>query len=433
MNRLVKSKFNIIGLLFLSAALLFQGCFAGDDDPDTPGGDGTFGVDGVVTHANAAGGVDKDDRGNSIYAADDGSVYVTGISSNGTNYDMIIWKYKSDGSLDSSFSGDGIVVYDGGADDKGYAIASDGSDALYIVGKSSNKMTIWKYSTAGEPVSGFGSGGIVTGSDNSCANSLYVRSGSIFVAGDSGNDMAIWKYSDEGVLDPGFDSDGIVTHDGAAGGTGIDSGNSIYVDSDGSVYVAGDSQAASGMRIAIWKYTSTGALDDTFSGDGIVLSGSGSDNSGRSIYMTSSGIYVTGNIDDSADSTVKMVVYKYNHFGTLDDTFSGDGIVTYNDVAGASDYSFGYSVYVSDDDKVYVAGSVQLSATGEDMTIWKFNSDGSLDTSFDDDGVITHNSAAGGNEEDCGRSMYVAADGSVYVTGFSEKVENDEDMVIWKY
>ena len=65
------------------------------------------------------------------------------------------------------------------------------------------------------------------------------------------------------------------------------------------------------------------------------------------------------------------------------------------------------------------------------MVIWRYNSNGSLDNTFGNNGIVHHNTA-GGNDWEEGRSIYVDSNGKIYVTGLSWNGSND-DMVIWKY
>ncbi len=57
---------------------------------------------------------------------------------------------------------------------------------------------------------------------------------------------------------------------------------------------------------------------------------------------------------------------------------------------------------------------------------------GSLDTTFDTDGIVVNASAAGGNGADYGYSITTDANGRILVTGVSWN-GSDVDMVIWKY
>jgi uncharacterized delta-60 repeat protein len=442
---------------------------------------------GIVVDNNAAGG-SGNDEGKSIYVDNNGKIYVTGYSSNGGNYDMVIWRYNSIGTLDSSFGRGGIVVHDNAAGkNKVPSVAMENFAYENFANenrpKTNKKSIIEKELSLGkkfekslptkplvldptmlEPIGGDDKG-----------NSIYVdSSGKIYVTGYSFNissrnkDMTIWRYNSNGTLDTTFDGDGIVVHNNAAGGNGDDEGKSIYVDNNGKIYVTGISYNGRNNDMVIWKYNSDGSLDTSFNGTGYVVdhnaAGGNEDDEGNSIYVDSNGkIYVTGysyNYKRRYEDIFRhkdMVIWKYNNDGTLDTTFGRYGIVVHYDAAWGN-YNHngnpiyyndeGKSIYVDSNGKIYVTGisSRMLYETygsnlrgyrlkGPDMVIWRYNSDGRIDRAFGGGlGYVVHNNAAGGDLDDVGNSMYVDERGEkIYVTGYSVAPLGDADMVIWRY
>jgi uncharacterized delta-60 repeat protein len=463
---------------------------------------------GIVAHHNAAGG-NSDDFGGSIYVDNNGKIYVTGYSFNGRNNDMVIWRYNSNGTLDTTFNGTGIVVHDNAAgknkvpsvamgntadenipktnkksiiekeflpgkklekslpnkvldstmlepisgDDMGKSIYVDSSGKIYVTGysyngRSRNKdMTIWRYNSDGSLDTTFDGDGIAVfknarGDDE--GNSICVDSeGKIYVTGYSyngrNNDMTIWKFNNDGTLDRlTFAIGGEETYDPAfaTGTIGDDEGNSIYVDNNGKIYVTGKGTNVRGNTdMVIWRINNDGTWDTSFFGRGVVVYDSGGDDEGKSIYVDSRRrIYVTGH------NRSDMMIWRYNSDGRIDRAFGGGlGYVVHNNAAGGNGHDGGVSIYVDERrNKIYVAGyswgGPDLGIGSYDMAIWRYNINGELDTTFGEGlGFVVHNSAAGGNRWDAGASIYVDSTGKVYVTGLSYNGSRNQDMVIWKY
>jgi uncharacterized delta-60 repeat protein len=408
---------------------------------------------GIVVHHNAAGG-NSDDFGGSIYVDNNGKIYVTGFSRNSSgNYDMVIWRYNRDGTLDTTFNGTGIVVHDNAAGKNKVPSVAMGNTADENIPKTNKKSIIEKEflpgkkfekslpnkvldSTMLEPISG-----------DDMGKSIYVDSiGKIYVTGYSFNgrsrnkDMTIWRYNSDGSLDTTFDVDGIVVYNSASGD---DEGNSIYVDSEGKIYVTGYSYNGRNNDMTIWKLNNDGTLDRlTFAIGGVktydpaFATGTIGDDEGNSIYVDNNGkIYVTGKGTNVRGNT-DMVIWRINNDGTWDTSFFGRGVVVYD----SGGYDEGKSIYVDSRRRIYVTGS-SYNGRDDDMVIWRYNSDGRIDRAFGGGlGYVLHNNAAGGNDDDVGGPIYVDERGDkIYVTGYSAappssyRSYGSHDMVIWRY
>ncbi|MEI6200176.1 MAG: delta-60 repeat domain-containing protein, partial [Actinomycetota bacterium] len=120
-------------------------------------------------------------------------------------------------------------------------------------------------------------------------------------------------------------------------------------------------------------------VDSTFGKDGNVIT-----NLGGSDVANSTAIQQDGKIIVAGHSDNDFALARYNTGGDLDTSFDTDGTVTTN--FGGTDY--GYSVAVQTDGKIILAGFSNVNGN-YDFALARYNTDGSLDTSFDTDGTVT--------------------------------------------
>ena len=372
--------------------------------------------DGIVTTDIAVG----NDAGQSVAVQADGGILVAGYTFNGPNNDFALMRYNADGSLDTGFGGgDGIVITDiGGGDDRGYSVTVQADGGILVAGHSGSDFALVRYNADGSLDTSFGGGGGIVTTDIA-GNSGYGQSvtiqadGGVLVAGygwtGSSYDFVLVRYNADGSLDTGFGGgDGIVTTDIAGG---WDRGYSVTVQGDGGILVAG----GNGNDFALVRYNADGSLDTSFGGgDGIVTTDiAGGVDFGQSVTVQADGgILVAGSGRNG--SSYDFVLVRYNVDGSLDTSFGGgDGIVT-TDIAGGNDY--GRSVTVQGDGGILVAGYGH-NGSNTDFALMRYNADGSLDTSFGGgDGIVTTDIAG---SWDSGHSVTVQADGSILVAGSS--------------
>jgi uncharacterized delta-60 repeat protein len=365
------------------------------------------------------------DTGYSIAIQADGKILVAGWS--GGNFALA--RYNPDGSLDTTFSGDGKVTTNFGFSAQGYSVAVQGDGRILVAGQSGGNFALARYNPDGSLDTTFDGDGQLTtdfGYSDYGYSVAVQTDGKILMAGYSGSypfsyDFALARYNADGSLDTTFSGDGKVTTDFGAGVD--DQGYSTALQADGKILVAGYSGNYPNQDFALVRYNSDGSLDTTFSGDGKVTTDFGSSSDiVRSIVVQANGkILVAGYSGTPFDYNFALA--RYNPNGSLDTTFSGDGKVTTD--FGGNDA--GFSVTLQADGKILVAGASTINGNS-DFALARYNPDGSLDTSFSDDGKVT---TAIGSGYDYGYSVTVQADGKILIVG--ESSNSDYDFALARY
>src|SRR6185369_13508881 len=97
-------------------------------------------------------------------------------------------------------------------------------------------------------------------------------------------------------------------------------------------------------------------------------------------------ILVVGESADHSQNigTDDFLLLRYNPDGSLDSTFDGDGLVL---TAFAIRQNSARDIVVQPDGKILAAGP-SFQDNGSVVAIARYNTDGSLDTSFDSDGIV---------------------------------------------
>lgn len=432
---------------------------SGGGNPASPL-DITFNSRGWTTGDGAAGGF-GDDAARGIGVDASGGILVAGYSVSVLgDDDMAIWRINGDGSSDWTFNGQGSLTHDsaagGGGDDSAHGMTIDGSGRVLVVGTSrapgpdQADMAAWRYDGDGALDTTFNGLGWVThhdaagGGKGDVATGVAVDpTGRVLVAGYSrrsgGNDdMVVWRFLGDGTLDLGFNGKGWVTHDDAAGGSKQDRGNDLAIDAVGRILVAGHSRGPGGnVDMVVWRFGDDGSLDVSFDGRGWVVhddaAGGGSRDEGRAITLDEWGRIVVTGFSLNATGDADMALWRFGDDGSLDPTLDGRGYLVHDNAAGGANDDAGHAIILDGSRRILVAGTSVNRARNEDMVLWRFESDGGLDTTFNGQGWFVHDSAAGGSGEDVGGAIALDSLGRVLVAGSSMNPAGNRDMVVWRF
>src|SRR5262249_18329443 len=156
-------------------------------------------------------------------------------------------------------------------------------------------------------------------------------------------------------------------------------GTALAVQSDDKVICAGGAFNGSNNDIGVRRFNTDGSLDTSFDGDGLAMIDLGGNEGSNGVTIDSNGTILVASQQDN------IALVRLNTDGSLDTTFDGDGIVITNASPFGSD---GRSIVVQNDGKIVVAG-VSNQSDHTAVLVVRYNDDGSLDTSFDVDGIVT--------------------------------------------
>jgi uncharacterized delta-60 repeat protein len=340
---------------------------------------------------------------NSVAIQSDGKILAGTSVDNGTNKDFAVERVNSDGTPDNTFDADAIQTVDfSGNNDTLNAITLQSDGQIILAGFTSDgthsNFAVARLNTDGSPDNSFNSNGKqVTdfgSSSDDYINAITIQSDGKLVATGYTNDgvhtyLAASRYNANGTPDNSFDGDGVAITDF---GSTRDIARGLVVQGDGKILLAG----SAGDSIGIVRYNADGTLDNTFNGSGKLITAVGSVDSASSIALEPDGKIVVG-----GNSLLRL-----NSNGTPDVTFNGTGIVT---------PSFGFNALViQNDGKIIIAGG------GVSGIIARYNSDGSTDNAFGNDGNGIQSFYSPDPYFLYLKSIKIQADGKIVAAGYQE-------------
>lgn len=304
--------------------------------------DATFGTGGLVRTPTPAGWTSASATAVAVQPADD-KIVVAALAFNASGTTGIaLVRYMPDGTLDTAFGTNGVVVTTigpGFATDT-CAMALQGTNIVVAGASSNGNVVLARYDMTGTPDATFGTdagGGKTTTPIGIQATSpgLAFQSagaaipGAIILVSGNGADQVVLRYTAIGALDTTFGSvtGGIVVTHTSTIPTGVGFANAVAVQSDDAIVVAGHANVDFTLNtsdISLVRYNSNGTPDTTFGSGGIVVTdlNGGFDNV-FSIALTTPGtvpttIVLSGNTGSAGVS--QGIVLRYTSTGALDTT-----------------------------------------------------------------------------------------------------------------
>ena len=221
--------------------------------------------------------------------------------------------------------------------------------------------------------------------------------------------FALARYNANGTLDTGFGSGGAVT---TAFGSNGDQAYGLALQADGKLVATGFHNNGFGDNdFAIARYNTDGSLDPSFNGGKVTTSfGSSSESAGPVLQQPDGKLVVAGST--CTGGVCDFALVRYNPGGSLDSSFNGTGKVTTSIGPGDDEPT---AMVRQPDRKLVVAGLSQQGPSW-DFALARYDTNGSLDTSFNGTGKVT---TAIGTIDDEAFALVLQPDGKLVAAGSS--------------
>ncbi len=195
---------------------------------------------------------------------------------------------------------------------------------------------------------------------------------------------------------------------------------------DGKIVYGGTATSISGdFAIAMMRFDECGILDPSFGTNGSLRHTFNVRNVGKAFALQSDGKIVCVGVEapSNAGSQQRANVSRFNSDGTPDTSFNVTGSHSIFNAAGSFD-----SVLIMDDGKILCFG---VFGSGLGSGIARFNTDGTLDTSFNTDGLAFFNSPFGYFLNTQG---HLLPDGKMIVTSYtSTQTSSDRRLLAARF
>jgi uncharacterized delta-60 repeat protein len=287
-------------------------------------------------------------------------------------------RLRANGNLDTTFGSGGKRVIRFGGDQEGaFGAALQPDGKIVLVGDSDFRVAVARLNANGSLDTTFSGDGrklFNWGPIGRAMAALVLSSGKLLLAGFSGpegGNMQVARLNANGALDTSFGTGGKAPVDFG----GDDFGVAIARQANGRILVAGRSTTAGAV---VARLRAGGALDPDFGGDGKVTVGSGS--LSAVLVQPDRKILVAGNAGGSA----MMTVTRLKTDGSPDTAFDGDGTATidFDSLADVAN-----DAVLQPDGRIVVAGYSQQVASP--VAVARLNANGSPDATFGTAGKVT--------------------------------------------
>ena len=329
--------------------------------------DTTFGTKGTTTT-----NLGDWDTAHTMVLQPDGKILIAGTTITHNHRNIALIRYNPNGTLDTTFGTKGTTTTNLGDWDTAHTMVLQPDGKILIAGTTithnHRNIALIRYNPNGTLDTTFGTKGTTTtnlGDWDTAHTTTLQPDGKILIAGTRNvyfrqpkthevsvfpdqMDFLIARYNHDGTLDTTFGTEGTTTTDLG----GWDRANTIALQPDGNILIAGTTITHNHRNIALTRYNSNGTLDTTFGTEGATITNLGDWDTAHTMVLQPDGrVLIAGTTITHNHRNIALT--RYNSNGTLDTTFGTKG--TTSTALGGRD--FGQAVALQSPTHIIVVGT----------------------------------------------------------------------------
>jgi uncharacterized delta-60 repeat protein len=363
--------------------------------------DNTFGTAGILTPANPLG----PDYSYDMEILPNGNIIIVGAKSlSDFDTQFAAWVVKPDGTLDPTFSGDGIYEFNNDPGEEYLKAVVVSNNDIFLIGVqaipgfSYNKIAVQKLDLLGNLDLTFGVNGTANFSTSntnqfSIHGGTYANEGAIAICGDLYNEVAFTSSPIIVLLDlngnpiSAFGENGMWQDNGAGAYYDIEYVNSKFI-----------AVGNNGNNSTIRRHNIDGSLDNSFANNGILNNAVGGYSSYFDVILGPDNKWYACGTSSSGFMVRDFLTSRINSNGTLDLTWAGTG----NVVTSLGDsFDDANGIGLQSDGKIICGGLTAQS--GNDMGVVRYQNDNGIVfiTGCTNSDACNYNPDANANDGSC--------------------------------
>lgn len=359
--------------------------------------DNTFGAQGVVEFSQLNGTSTTAAVYRNVRIQADGKIVAIGYAYvSNTEYRGVVHRFKSNGSLDSTFGVNGFVSvkFTNGSHNYGESLHVMQNGKILILGSSyfnAFAHRMMRLKNNGVVDSTFGVNGIRSSTFNGFTNVtpnwiVEQANGSIYTVGYAYNGTKYKVYASKhlsnGHFDSAFATNGIANFDASINNNYA---YDAFLHSNGNLSIPGEAYTGNASVACVFRIDSLGGLVNTFGNNGISSFAFADDDYGNAVSVDGDSLYIVGGIRQIEDRFSQGYISKIDNIGNLISGYSGTGI---RKIGSGKSVSTPVNIIPLSNGNMYITGIHENS--NDDQFVAKIDSNGKPVSRFGNNGFANY-------------------------------------------